>query len=285
MKGLAVLVTTVAIIMGSVVGLRAIIAPDQPTFADAVESADEGPFLPEAAGGELEVTGDREGSFSLGGEAGPPGYGLHGDDGRMHFDGSGDELELIQFSYDGLEFFPKEDDCSITPGEVNSRRGVAGAQVECPEIRDIRDTATITVAGRVGLPADMVVERDLPEPGGTFTIGDETWAAEPSYLLPGEMVFDEVTPRLRIGNAAGNAALSFASEPLVLRAVTLEGEEHAVESASCSITREDLVAVNPEVSIVELSVQCEKVEVEGIGPLSVDAQVIVEESVGLMPGP
>lgn len=285
MKGLGVLLATVAVIMGTVVGLRALIAPDQPTFADALEAADEGPFLPEAVGGELQVTGDREGSFSLGREAGPPGYGLHGDEGRMHFDGSGTELELIQFSYDGLEFFPKEGDCIITPGEVNSGRGVAGAQVECPEIRDIRDTATITVAGRVGLPADMVVERDLPELGGTFTIGDETWAAEPSHLLPGEMVFDDASPRLRIGNAAGDAALSFASDPLVLRAVTLGGEEHAVESASCSIARQDLVAVNPEVSIVEITVRCEEVEVDEVGPRPVEADVVVEESVGLMPGP
>lgn len=282
---MAVLVTTVAVIMGSVVALRAVIAPDQPTFADAVEAADEGPFLPEATGGELEVTGDREGGFSLGGDAGPPGYGLHGDEGRMHFDGSGKELELIQFSYDGLEFFPKEGDCTITPGEVNSRRGVAGARIECPEIRDIRDTATITVEGRVGLPADMVAEGDLPELGGTFTIGDDRWTAEPSHLLPQEIMGDDASTRLVIGNSAGDAALSFASEPLVLQAVTLEGEEHAVESSSCSIAGENLVAVDPEVSIVRIRVGCEEVDVPDLGPLPIEADVVVEQSVGHMPVP
>lgn len=277
-------------ILTGVVGLRAAIAPDHPTFTDALaaaeDSGDPSSVVPTAYGGQLAVTGDREGDFTLTSQSGDAaGFTLSGDDGRMRFAGSRGDLTIAQFSYDGLEFFPDEGECTSTPGQTNEDLGIAAAVIECVDLRDVRDTATITMEGVVGLPADMVIERELPELGGTFTIGTETWDAEPSYLLPAGMAVGDESPRLRIGNAAGDAALSFASDPLVLRAVLLEGEEHSVESASCSTTRDVLVAVNPEVTIIEMTLRCDEVEVEDIGLLTVAAEVVVEESLGLMPRP
>lgn len=290
LRGLGVLASAVAVILAGVVGLRAVIAPDHLTFTDALaaaeDSGDPSSVVPTAYGGQLAVTGDREGDFTLTSESGDgSGFSLSGDDGRMRFQGGGEELAIAQFSYDGLEFFPDEGECTSTPGQTNEEIGIAAAVIECADLLDVRDTATITLEGVVGLPADMVVERELPELGGTFTIGDETWDAEPSYLLPPEMMGDDESHRLWIGNAAGDAALSLASDPLVLRAVYLDGEEHAVEAASCSMTRDDLVAVNPEVTIVGMTLRCDEVEVEDVGMLTVEAEVVLEESTGFMPRP
>ncbi|MFP3915152.1 MAG: hypothetical protein ACLFWM_09775 [Actinomycetota bacterium] len=270
---------TVAVI-GTVVGLRSVIAPDQPTFGDAVEaSQEEGePFLPEAEGGEFTVTGDRDGSFSLSESVGPPGHGLGGDDARMHFEQSDGQLVVVQFSYDGLDFFPEEGECAVTPGEVNSARGVAAAQVDCPQITDIRDTATITVEGRVGLPAAMVTELDLPEVGGTFTAGDETWevAAGQFLVFEDENVTPSGTPMALSGF---EFSLEFAREDgsYHLARIHYQGSPTDIPPTACSVRVEELGALGPDTVRLEVDVDCTEIDIQGLGEVPVRGSAVVDQ--------
>lgn len=280
LKGLAALFTAVAVITGAVVGLRFAIAPDQPTFSDAVAAADEGdePFLPEAVGGEFQVAGDREGTFSLTREVGPPGYGLGGDDGRMHFDDSGENLEIAQFSYDGLDFFPDAEECSVTPGEVDSARGVAAAEVECPDITDVRDTGTITLQGRVGLPAAMVTELNLPDIGGTFTAGEVTWEVAAGQFLV--MEDEGITPAGAPMSVSGfEFSMEFGRQDgaYTLERVNYRGSVSEVPPGTCSVEAEELGALSPEAVRLEVRVDCEAVEIEGLGEVPIEGSTVVDQ--------
>ena len=73
-------------------------------------------------GGHLAVTGDREGTLTLTRESQEARYSLVGDGARMVFEG--DPPTIAQVSWDGLEFFPEPEDCSIVPGELDDRLGV-----------------------------------------------------------------------------------------------------------------------------------------------------------------
>lgn len=257
------------------VGLRIVIAPDQPTFADAVEAAeeDDAPFRPEAVGGELEVTGDRQGSFSLTREVGPPGFGLGGDEGRIHFDNSGDSLTISQFSYDGLNIFGEAEKCSVEVGEVDAQAGIAGAEVVCPEVSDVRDSATITLEGVVGLPAGLVAELDLPDTGGTLAAGDETWE-----VLQGQLYGAEAGTRLESFLTGSGFSLTFEYEDgHVLTTVEYQGISTEVPPDACSTETAVLGALSPNASRVELTISCEPFEVEGLGEVAIEGTVIVDE--------
>ena len=74
-------------------------------------------------------------------------------------------LYLRHFMFDGLDFFLDPGECTLTPGEIGEG-GVVPVTVECVDIRDIRGTATITMAGRIGFS-----HNDFPPPG--ITLGGE----------------------------------------------------------------------------------------------------------------
>src|SRR5690606_39887980 len=86
-------------------------------------------------------------------------------------------LVIRQFAFDGLEFFPDDGECTITPGPANADAGVAAVAIDCPDVRDIRDKATITVAGVAALPAAMVMT-DVPPVGGEVRVGRSVWEIE-----------------------------------------------------------------------------------------------------------
>lgn len=279
LKGLGVLVAAGVVVLGGVIGLRAVIAPDHPTFADTVEAADDGEeFLPLVVGAELDVSGDRTGHFSLPAHAPEDSrFGLVGDDGRMFFTGSGEGLVISQFSYDGLEFFPKEGDCTVTTDRLNEQTGVGSATVDCTNIRDIRDTATITVSGVAGLPADLVVERDISELGGMFAIDDQAWETGPLQIEGSEMA------EFGFWDDAGRNGVMLTYEPMVLTVITLDGVEHRVTETECSNSVEELEWIDPATSIVEVNLDCPTVRAEGLEKVSVQASVVAEAQ--WVPGP
>lgn len=278
------LLTAVAVIMGSVVALRFTIAPDQPTFADAVAAAkEEGSpqdVVPTAYGGELQVTGDRQAPFSLsgGGDTGA-GFALTGSEGRMQFEGAGVELHITQFSFDGLDFFPKGDDCKVTPGAANKERGVAAAIVECSQVRDIRDIATITVEGPVGLPLDMVVDAGLPPVGGTVEVGDDSWRIDHASLtlLPQPAIAgEEDHPLTLVEEPSKFMYFTYDDGRPALARIEDDGVVTVVPADACEVTFETLGALNAETSRSELTIECASVEIEGRGAVPISGSVVVE---------
>jgi len=276
LKGLSVLLVTAAIVAGAVVGLRALLVTEEVRFGDTADgsSAAEDLVLV-AVGGELMVTGEREGPFILARQVTGPSFGLGGDDGRMFFEGQGESLSIKQFAYDGLEFFPKEGECSITPGQVNEAAGVAAVTIECPEIRDVRDKATIALSGIAGIPAGMVAEAAAE--GGTVRVGRETWEIE-SALLDLDPQAIVTGSRYPLVMDDGTNALSFShvDGELTLEEVLWEGSTAHLEPEECDVATEELMNLSPEVTLIEVTIDCPSVVVPGRPAVEISGTVTVQ---------
>ena len=117
------------------IGLANVIVPggaDEPQSAadDGDGPASETPTVEPIAGigGNLGVTGDREGTLTVTRESNDGKYSLVGDGARVVFEGSRPPV-VSQVSWDGLEFFPEPDACTVTPGELDDEIGVGYAEV------------------------------------------------------------------------------------------------------------------------------------------------------------
>lgn len=294
MKSLGALGLAAALIVLGVVGLARITIPDEPTFSEGLEEvrADEDgslDFIPTAIGGELEVTGAREGTITLEGTADGPTYGLGNSKTTIFFET--DPLTISQMSHDGLAFFPEPDACEFTERGHNEELGVAAMQVSCPELVDIRDNGTISLEGYVSLPADMVLELDLPDTGGTVTVGDVTFEPEDPFLFIG--------PTFEGGGGMKETGLNLfnplagpddedlagvyfsydrATDTLTLSRVSLRGGLAEISGGECETEDEQLAVVNPQTSIWELTFSCDSVDVSSQGALPVEGTVVYHKS-------
>lgn len=273
----------------AVMGLARLMVPDEPTFAESFEDATETPegsldFTPTAVGGELEVSGDREGTISL-----REGYGdrfeLASDKARLFFEAN--PLALDQMSYDGLEFFPDPDACEFTEGQHNEDLGIAAAQMQCPELVDVRENGSISLQGYVAVRADLIVDIDVPNTGGTVRFGDDRWEAyDPSFnLWQTEVAGAEEMPiGLELFSLEGNtASLFFAydedTETFSLTQIRYgeefgEVEEIEVDPEACSVTTEELVVVSPQVQYHGMDFSCESVELVDEEQVQIDGSVV-----------
>lgn len=262
----------------AVVGLLALLAPDRTASTEA--EGNEGTFGSQPQGGELEITGDRQGTFALTGNAQGPGYGLGGDDGGIFFQGSGQDLSVVQLSYDGLDFFLGEDDCILTVGEADSA-GRGGATIDCVEIRDVRDIATISVRGRVVLPADLLAERDdLPEVGGTVTVGTETLIIDDGLFRLADAA-DESPDAVNRWMSGPRIHVSFRQElgNEYVDQIALEGSVSDIPQDACEVERVHAAMMDTSTNLVEVSFRCEEVEIEGMGEFPIVGSAIVEQVV------
>lgn len=293
-KGVGVLVAAAGLVIALVVGLAQLTVPDDPTFAEGFEDAATGPggsidFVPTAIGGELQVSGAKEGSISLESQVGGPTFGLGGTNARVFFDV--DPLSINQMSYQDLAFFPEPDDCEFTEGQHNEEVGIAAVQVVCAELVDIRDNGTISMEGYVALPANMVIELDVPDTGGTVTVGDVTFEPEDPVLFIGptfegsdahEIQLFLGTPAVGTG-ATDNAAVTFAysgtTDSLTLTRVNLRRGIAEVDPGECTTENRELTVVNPQTSYWEVSFSCESVDVSSLGALSVEGDVVYQKVV------
>jgi hypothetical protein len=267
-------------------GLAGIIVPGR---APAAQTDDDGatgsPAATAAAlegiGGDLAVSGDREGTLSLRRESQGEVYALVGDDARMVV--AGRPAVISQISWDGLEFFPDPADCTITPGALDDRIGVGYADVRCDGLEDIRGGGTVSLAGRLGLPLNMVGEADLPEVGGSIEVGDETWSFAEAYLFefavnsgPGTEGYN-----LTLADEGAGGALRFEydvfTHALGLAQVERGGEAVAASEVACSLSTEELGRIAPSVAIVELTINCPAAEVPGIGTVPIRGTVVVQQ--------
>ena len=283
-KGLGVLGLAAASVTGVVIGLAFLIVPDEPTFAEGFEESVDTPedFVPSAIGGVLQVTGAREGTIDLDRQIGGPSFGLGDAQARVFF--TSDPLAIDQMSYDGLAFFPEPEDCEFTEGEHNKEAGLVAVHINCPDLVDIRDNGSITLEGFAALPADLVIELDLPETGGVITVGDEEWEIVDPLLFIG--------PRFQ-GQGGGAADLGLSLRPTDLDRglflaydmdadrlipATIFYDETVTEmTGSCTLTDVEVMILNPQTQFRELTIDCENVDVPDLGTVEITGTVVYEK--------
>jgi hypothetical protein len=232
-------------------------------------------------GGALAVTGDLEGTFYLTRDSQEETYALLGSDGRMTLDGA--PPEVTQISYEGWEFFPDPGQCEVAPADNEGRIGIGFAELVCTDLEEIRDKGTVSISGTIGLPLDRIMGRQTPLTGGTATIGPETWTFEFGYLATWEQpaIGGQTGYNMELADIATSASLLFTydhvTHELAVAAVQRGGEIADIDPAACGIRREEIGAPNPRALTVELTITCSEVEVPGLGPVAIEATVIVDE--------
>jgi hypothetical protein len=234
----------------------------------------------EGIGGHLTVTGDREGTLTLLRETNGDRYELEGDDGRMVFEGQ--PATIVQISWSGLEFFPEPEDCTITPGELDDQLGVGYAEISCEGLEDIRDNGTIDLEGTVGLALTMVGESDLPDMGGTVTVGDETWEFPDAMLFQFAVSFGpgaEDYNMILTDEGAGVIRFRYDIQTHRLTIVEVEraGEVTELGPGACSLGQNELGRLTPGTAIVELSIDCPAVDVAGLGAVPIRGAPIIQQ--------
>jgi hypothetical protein len=273
-RSLSVLGIAFAGVAALTLGLAALIVPGAAGSAQAptVPTPDasgevplpstDGPIT--TIGGVLAVTGDRDGSFVLDREATEQGYALVGADGRIFF--GGNPLEVERISYDGLEFYLDPGDCTLAPGERDDPTGVAGVTIACEEIADVRDGGVVSLAGTLGVSADMLGLRgDLPPSGGTIEIGDRALEFPfASFLMGVSSGFQPSGGFLFTDD--GRTLLHFNYDPqthaLVFETIEIDGVQTQIEPGSCSLTYTELGRLNPRTTTSEMTIECPSVRME-----------------------
>lgn len=285
MKGFGILFGVATLVVVGVLGLARLIVPDVPGFDEGFVEGDDPngeavEFVATAVGARLEITGAREATVTLDSTVQGPTYGIGDSKTRIFFES--DPLVLDQMSHDGLAFFPEPGDCEFTEGAHNEDLGLVAVEMSCPELVDIRDNGNISVEGQIALPSDLVIELNLPESGGTVTIGDET-------ITFGEDLHLFVGPSFQ-GSGAGDIQLTaFSDAPpatltfpydldtgrLRLGRVAFEGgstEVGAEEECTYELTEE--VVVNPQTSIMELDFECSEIQLANVGAVGVSGSLV-----------
>lgn len=235
----------------------------------------------EGVGGHLTVTGDHTGTLSLLRESNAELYSLEGDNARMVFQGS-QPPEVSQVSWTGLEFFPEPTDCTITPGALDDEIGVGYAELRCEGLTDVRGGGTVSLAGTIGLPLTMVGDSDLPEMGGSVTVGSETWEFTEALLFafPVPAIAGDRDYNMRLVDE-GRGALEFRydvqTHRLTMVTVERDGRAADVPPGACTLATDELGRLGPHVAVVELSIDCPAAEVPGIGTVPITGTVIVHQ--------
>lgn len=283
LKGIGVLAGAAVVVIGGVVGLAEIFVDDSPTFAEEVAAATDLP--PTAVGAELEVTGDRPGTLSMQGpgpESGGTSGDLSGDSGQIDLGQDAEEGVFIDhLTWDGLDFFLDPGDCQIETGETNEGAGITRVDISCVDIRDVRDTATITVEGPANLPLGVVSVEGLPAQGGTLVMtgafdqtftfeGGQTWSPQPDGVATGqEFSLYLFSPTISLGFA-------FDADVLTLARVVYREIETDIPPDSCSVTHESLGRLDPMVTLVDISFYCDTLDLDEVGTVTIDGSVVVQ---------
>lgn len=284
-KGVAVLVGAAALVALGVTGLALVIVPDEPTFAEGFVGTDdpeeEVEFVPTAVGALLEITGAREATVTLDRTVGGPSYGIGNSTTRIFFDR--DPLAIGQLSHDGLAFFPGSEDCEFTPGEHDEDTGLVAVTISCLELIDIRGNGSISIEGQLALPADLVIELDLPETGGVIAVGDEEWdIVDPLLFIGPRFRGDDMTAidfLLWTGGAQHGLGFTYNDETGVMSLATVYFDERHLDvgSADCMLTDEEVMILNPQTQYRELMIECENVDVPDLGSVEIAGSVVYQK--------
>lgn len=266
------------IVVGGVLGLAALTLGDEPS-REVTTAAGSSAGVPQRLGATVEFTGDRPGELStertgIGARADQ--YLIEGDEGRILL-GPDDAGELVveQMSWQGLDFFPDADDCAFTPGPTNEELGLAAVRMSCPSIRDVRDTATVTLEGTAALPIDLVVERDLPETGGTLQVsGDrqDTWRTASVSWRPGA----PGSGADLVIRGSGFTMRFTGDDELVASGLTTDGVQVDLATDACDVSADRVAALSPGADLVELTISCTGVDLTETETIDVSGVVVAE---------
>lgn len=287
LKGAGVLAGAAALVVLGVLGLARLTVPDEAQFSEAFEDdhavgGGEFEFAPTAVGARLEISGAREATVTLDRTVDGPSFGLGDSTTRVFFDSG--PLAIEQMSHDGLAFFPEPEDCELTPGQLDEDTGLVGVAVSCPELVDIRDNGSVSMSGYIALPADLVIELDLPERGGAVSIGDETIAFGADLHL-------FVGPSLQEAGSSDIQLTAVSESPLVtlvfpydigtgrlrLGRVGYSGGSTDIDPDECDHEASRLAVVNPQVEIVELTFSCPEVQLANVGRVPIEGTLVFEQ--------
>jgi hypothetical protein len=298
-RSITVLAVAFAATVVVTIGLATVIVPgraaDPPAAGgSATPAASLAPI--EGIGGHLTVTGDRTGTLTVTSESNDDRYSLEGSAARIVFEDR--PPVIVQLSWEGLEFFPEPADCTITPGRLDSEIGVGYAEVACENLTDIRGGGMISLSGTLGMALNVVGESDLPEMGGSVTVGDETWRFAEAILFTfpvnlftgGEdynmILSDENTDTGCPDNAPPSPDCSRTSlrfrydvqtHRLTLVEVTREGTSADLAAGACSLATEELGRLSPGAAVVELTIDCPAADVPGLGSVPIAGTVVIQQ--------
>jgi hypothetical protein len=270
------------------IGLANVIVPGRAADPQTAGGGDDGQGSPTASvppitgiGGNLAVTGDREGTLTVTREANQGAYSLVGDAGRIVFQGSRPPV-ISQMSWEGLEFFPEPDACTITPGELDDEIGVGYAEIRCEGLADIRGGETVSVAGTLGLALTTLGESDLPQMGGSVAVGEETWEFTEAFLFqfpvnqgPGTADYNMVLADERGGSLLFRYDVQ--THRLTLVSAERGGETSDLEPGACTLQSDELGRLQPGTAVVELAIDCSGAEVPGLGAVPISGKLIVQQ--------
>lgn len=212
------------------------------------------------------------------------GYTLAGSGDRITFAFDDDgTLFVDHLTYDGLDFYLDPGECGIEAGDVNTDLGISTVTVTCPEITDLRDTATVTVEGRVGVASTLTGRDDLPELGGSITVSGEveldlevefgTWLQYPDR--PGIFGGDEAD----LQGSDGIPLVHLEADEDGSLVVTGFGEAdawHEVEPGACFAQTEQLAVASPDVTYHALTLDCAAVPLVEAGAVNIEGSVVVQ---------
>lgn len=234
----------------------------------------------EGVGGHLAVTGDREGTMTLTRESNDGPYSLEGDGARMVFEGAPPDTAISQVSWEGMSFFPEPSDCTITAGELDDRTGVGHAEIRCAGLTDIRGNGTVDIEGTLGMALTMVGESDLPEMGGTVTVGDETWEFAEAFLFQFGVSFgpgSEDYNMILTDDGTGSIRFNYDVQTHRLTLVSVErGGQESDAPGACSLGQTELGRLTPTAAVVELTIDCPAADVPGLGTVPITGTVIIQ---------
>lgn len=270
------------------IGLANVIVPGEAAEPQGAVGGDDGattatPTPPPITGigGNLAVTGDREGTLTVTRESNDGNYSLVGDRARIVFEGSRPPV-VSQVSWEGLEFFPEPDACTITAGELDDEIGVGYAEIRCEDMADVRGGETISVAGTVGLALTTVGESDLPQMGGSVNVGEETWDFEEAFLFgfpvnqgAGTEDYNMILTDPRQGSLRFRYDVQ--THRLTLVNVERAGEASELSAGACSLGTNELGRLSPGAAIVELTIDCPAADVPGLGVVTIRGTPIVQQ--------
>jgi hypothetical protein len=268
-------------------GLANVIVPGGAPDPQAAADGGDGVATPPPArqpiagiGGNLTVTGDVEGTLTLDREDTNDRYALEGNDARIVFEDV--PPVIVQLSWQGLEFFPEPSDCTITPGELDQQLGIGYADIRCEGLEDVRGGGTIAVEGTLGVALTLVGESDLPETGGSLTVGDETWSFPDAFLYnfpfnTGAGTDDFNMELVDVDRGTLRFRYDVQTHRLGLISVERDGEVSSLAAGACSLTMNELGRLTPSAAVVELTIDCPAAEVPGLGNVPITGTVIIQQ--------
>lgn len=230
---------------------------------------------PTDLGGQLIVTGDREGTMALamanstfGYEPSPDVAGglaynrgdvvVGGPDGEVVFSPRTGEVTRVE--YDGMSFYLDPGDCLATPGGRNDELGLLHVKIDCPQVADLRGTGVIGLEGVIAVPADALGDRGpLPASGGRVEFGGVALEIVMGVGLVGGIapMADEHVPILAPADALTGLGILYDPQDgsYALSGIQIDGT-FTEPARPCALGAEDIGRLNPETTVVRVTIDC-----------------------------